>query len=136
MCDGIMPGNTRCGRLLVCGGVALMLLSAALSPALADQRARPVVALACAADLSLCRELVQTLAEIAPRSTYRINPSPIPSDAFALRLEQADDGQAFLSWQGDGAGHPVSAAGLSDTELAARLVAASPGLPNALRLSP
>lgn len=135
MLNGILPSHTRCGRTLAYGGGVIMALSAAAPPALADQRVRPVVALECAADLSLCRELVQTLAEIAPRSTYRINPSPTPSDAFTLRLEQADDGRAFLTWQEDGTGHPVSVTGLTDPELAARLVAASAGLPDALRMS-
>ncbi|MEM8633336.1 MAG: hypothetical protein AAGF33_00010 [Pseudomonadota bacterium] len=125
----------RIRRGLVLLGAGLGMSAAAVS-AEAQQRPFPVVAVQCDAELALCQALVQALSEMAPMYLYRINPSPLPSDAFALRLERPDDRHAYLSWQNGGAGAPVAWRSLTDTELAAQLVAASPDLPDALRGHP
>lgn len=102
-------------------------------PAGAGQRPFPVVAVQCDAAPALCRALVQALSEMAPTHLYRINPVPAPTDAFALRLDLAEDDHAHLRWQGGGAGQPVLRTGQTDTDLAEQLVAASPDLARALR---
>ena len=101
-------------------------------PAASDQRPRAVVAVSCDAGRSLCQALVQALAETAPTHNYRLNPDPVPPQAFALSLDLGQPGQAQLRWQEDGAGTPVSRDDLTDTDLARRLVAASPALSRAL----
>lgn len=113
-------------------------LAICLSTATADayQRPRSIVAVACEADRSLCRELVQALSEMAPSHLYRINPTPVPLDTFDLHLDLSEAGLVRLRWQEDGAGALVARAGVSDTELARQLVAASPALADALRTAP
>lgn len=118
------------GLALVGVGLAICLSAA---HAEADQRRRTVVAVTCEATRSLCHELVQALSEIASSHLYRINPTPVPPDAFELHLDLSSAGQVRLRWQEDAAGPPVPLAGVSDTELARRLVAASPALAAALR---
>ena len=83
----------------------------------------------------MCQALVQSLAEIAPTYTYRINPDPRPEQAFVLSLDLSDPGYARLRWQGDGAGTQVHMTDAAEPDLAAQLVAASPELVQALRAS-
>lgn len=97
----------------------------------ASQRAYPVVALTCDADLRLCQALVQALAEKAPSYLYRINPNPRPSEAFDLRLVLGASGAARLVWPG-GAGEPISRNGQAEAEFARHIVASSPALADAL----
>ena len=129
---GISDESSRIRRGLLLLGASLAMSMTPTSPE-ARQRPFPVVAVQCDAGRDLCQALVQALSEMAPTHLYRINPSPLPSDAFELRLEQTGDAVAHLRWQDGGAGADVVRTGLSDTDLAARLVAASPNLPRALK---
>lgn len=119
--------------LLLGASFGMSLVSA---PGSAQQRALPVVAVQCDAELGLCRALVQALAETVPALLYRINPSPIPSQAFKLRLNLDGHEGAHLSWQGGGKGETVTRSSHDHTQLARQLVTASPGLPGALRAHP
>lgn len=101
-------------------------------PAQSSQQPLPVVSVSCDSDMDLCRALVQALAEIAPRRIYRINPDPMPPRSFDLRLDLSGDGAARLFWQTDGQGDAVPRTDLSDTDLARKLVAATPGLVQAM----
>lgn len=104
----------------------------AVGKAPAVQRARPVVALRCEAEIALCRAVVQGLAEQSPGMIYRINPDPFPQQAFALQL-RTDPNGAYLSWE-DGVGAPVPRASQSDTNYARALIdAAGPALVHALK---
>lgn len=100
--------------------------------ATASQRALPVVALVCEADLRLCRAMVQALAEKAPAYIYRINPKPHPPEALDLRLALSTSGAAQLVWPG-GAGEPVSRNGQADPAFARHIVEASPALDAVLK---
>lgn len=99
----------------------------AMTPAAANQRQYPIVALTCGDDLRLCRALVQSLSDLAPRYLYRINPKPVPPRAFDLRLNVTRVGAVQLRWPGGG-GEPVLRAGQSTSEFARHIVKASPGL--------
>lgn len=133
-----MSGATT-SRRLVCNGIALLAVVAVMSVApraQSSQRPYPVVALTCGSDLGLCRALVQALSEMDSSHLYRINPTPPPPQAFDLRLELHQNGTAQLSWADGAQGDPVTRAGLSDTDLARTLVAASPALASALASRP
>lgn len=121
------------GRICAAAAVlsAVLLVSAA-RPAEASQRPRDVVAISCTTDMDLCRALVQAMAELAPSHIYRINPDPMPPQAFRLRLDLSDTGRARLHWQEGGHGDVVARTGLTETDLARKLVASSPGLARAL----
>lgn len=84
----------------------------------------------------MCRALVQALSELAPAHNFRINPLPLPEEAFEVRLDLTGAQEARLLWQDDGAGMAVRRASLSETDLAQQLVRASPDLPRALRAYP
>lgn len=115
--------------LTICGAFGMSVPAIAS----ADQCPRAVVAVMCAADRSVCRALVQALSEAAPTFIYRINPEPAPTEAFEVHLVLGDQQHAHLRWHG-GAGMAVYPIGLGETDLAERLVAASPTLPDALRV--
>ncbi|MEL7130825.1 MAG: hypothetical protein AAFY06_09710 [Pseudomonadota bacterium] len=102
-------------------------------PSGGQQRPFPVVSVFCGQDQRLCRALVQALSEAAPTFIYRINPEPAPTEAFEVHLVLGDQQHAHLRWHG-GAGMAVYPIGLGETDLAERLVAASPTLPDALRV--
>lgn len=129
-----MSGRNRryAAMLSVCGVLAMTGTLAAAS----DQRPRAVVAVSCDAGRSLCQALVQALAEDAPTHIYRLNPDPVPPQAFALSLDLDVAGQARLRWQADQIGASVARDGLTDTDLARQLVTASPALPRALYALP
>lgn len=126
-------GRISGGAVALCASVFAMTLS---NPAHASQNPRPVVSVSCDSDMELCRALVQALAEIAPRNIYRINPDPMPPQAFDLRLEMSGDQTARLHWQEGGQGTAVTRTGLSETDLARHLVVASPGLARAMGARP
>jgi len=123
-------GCKRCICMLVvlCAGLAMT--------AEADQRPFPVVSVSCTEDMVLCRALVQALSEVAPTYIYRINPKPRPPQGFNVYLNLTRDGHAQLRWQETGAGAAIARAGLSETDLARKLVNSSPDLPRALHAKP
>ena len=109
-------------------GVGVAMTASVPTAAHAEQRVRPVAAITCDADLSLCRALVQALSREAPFYVFRINPRPLPPGAFTIRLDLDGSGQARLHWQDTQSGAAVPSRGLSETELAQKLVQASPAL--------
>ncbi|WP_157947028.1 hypothetical protein [Thalassobius sp. I31.1] len=98
----------------------------------ARQPIRPIVALTCEGRLSLCQEIVQSLADLKPGYVYRMNPARKPNGSFDLKLELDSDGHGQLFWSG-GAGQITPRAGQSDAEFARQIVAnASPDLSRAM----
>lgn len=100
----------------------------------AQQRPLPVVAVQCEADLGLRRALLQDLAETVPSHLYHINPSPVPTETLKSHLNLAGNDNARLSRQCDGVGETVARSDLSDTHRALRLVVASAGRRDVLRM--
>ncbi|TLP60288.1 hypothetical protein FEE96_15615 [Parasedimentitalea maritima] len=88
----------------------------------ADQRPRAVVTLACDAEPTLCRALVQAMSELVSSHIYRINPDPEPPRALRLSFEMAQDGTACLSWPG-GKREVLRVGGHTDTQFARIIVA-------------
>ncbi|WP_299628677.1 hypothetical protein [uncultured Tateyamaria sp.] len=131
MCHGRWAVALR--ALCLCAAIGYVGLVAMTPAASANQRQYAVVALTCDADLRLCRALVQVLMQTGPRGhLYRINPDPKPPQAFDLRLETDATGAAHLAWP-SGNGDPVARQGRTEAEFARHIVAASPGLPRALK---
>lgn len=115
--------------------VCVALVMPQTTPAAANQRQYPVVALTCDTDLNLCRALVQVLSEMTPTHLYRINPKPRPPRAFDLRLDAGLAGSAqsaHLTWP-TGTGRRVARGGHTEAEFARHIVKASPGLADAIR---
>lgn len=60
---------------------------------------RPVVAVRCDKHLQYCRDIVQALSESSPGFVYRINPSPLPPNAFQVTVLRDNDGAGYLEWR-------------------------------------